>query len=226
MDFSEAERSGFILGYIEFWALRPEDKRTPDALREVAEGLLKGCQEHYRAGVTRISRMIGVIGEGNANAFKARAMGLLDAPSSEAFIQQALHLVRDFPNLKSWMEWWARPSHAAMLFKTERKMDINVWESIPDTNNAEESMNWKFYAACGRNHSFLEGLRSLFAVAAYYQRLFDAESSKYFCYHFHTGNTYSFYRRCPDSLWCARTLESDCIKYWPVKAQSRFTSRG
>ena len=57
-------------------------------------------------------------------------------------------------------------------------MDINVWESIPDTNNAEESMNWKFYAACGRNHSFLEGLRSLFAVAAYYQRLFDAESSK------------------------------------------------
>ena len=106
MDFSEAERSGFILGYIEFWALRPEDKRTPNTLREVAEGLLKGCQEHYRAGVTRISRMTGVIGEGKADAFKARALGLLDAASSEAFIQQALHLVRDFQKIKSWMEWW------------------------------------------------------------------------------------------------------------------------
>ena len=69
--------------------------------------------------------------------------------------------------------------HAAMLFKTEHKMDINIWESIPDTNNAEESINWRFYAACGQNHSFLEGLRSLFAVAVYYQHLFDAESSKY-----------------------------------------------
>ena len=119
--------------------------------------------------------MTGVIGEGKADAFKAQALG---ADSSEAFVQQALHLVCDFPKLKSWMEWWTRPLHAAMLFKMEHKMDINIWESIPDTNNAEESMNWKFYAACGCNHSFLEGLRSIFAVVAYYQHLFDAESSK------------------------------------------------
>ena len=178
MDFSEAECSGFILGYIKFWTLCPEDKRTPITLREVAEGLLKGCQEHYWAGVTWISRMTGVIGEGKANTFKAWALGLLDADSSEAFAQWALHLVCDFPKLKSWMEWWTRPSHAAMLFKTEHKMDINIWESILDTNNAEESMNWKFYAACGCNHSFLEGLRSIFAVMAYYQCLFDAELSK------------------------------------------------
>ena len=47
MDFSEVECSGFILRYIEFWTLCPEDKCTPITLHEVSEGLLKGCQEHY-----------------------------------------------------------------------------------------------------------------------------------------------------------------------------------
>jgi len=94
-------------------------KRTPNALREVAEGLLKGCQEHYRAGVTQISHMNGVTGQGNADAFKDRALGLLEVADSEAFIQQACHLVHDFLKLKPWMEWWTRPSHAAMLFKME-----------------------------------------------------------------------------------------------------------
>ena len=87
MDFSEVECSGFILGYIEFWTLCPEDKCTPITLCEVAEGLLKGCQEHYQAGVMQISHMTGVIGEGKADAFKARALGLLDADSSKAFVQ-------------------------------------------------------------------------------------------------------------------------------------------
>jgi hypothetical protein len=179
MDFSEAERSGFIQAYTEFWILQPQDKRTKDELQTAAQHLLKGCQEHYRAGVTCVSRMAGVVCPEETEAFKTRAMALLDLPSSEEFIHQASYLVRDFPKLKSWMEWWKRPSHASMLFKSQREMDINIWESIPDTNNAEESMNWKFYAACGRDHSLMEGLRSIHAVALYYERLSNAQRSMF-----------------------------------------------
>ncbi|KDR77754.1 hypothetical protein GALMADRAFT_138815 [Galerina marginata CBS 339.88] len=67
-------------------------------------------------------------------------------------------------------------THATMLFKTEHIMDIDIWESIPPTNNPKEAMNWKLYAACGRDHACLECLRCLFAVAAYYQRILEAES--------------------------------------------------
>ena len=77
------------------------------------------------------------------------------------------------------MEWWAHPSHATMLFNSKRVMDIDIWDSIPKTNNPEEAMNWKLYAACGWDHSFLEGLRCLYAVAGYYECLSAADSSWY-----------------------------------------------
>jgi hypothetical protein len=38
-------------------------------------------------------------------------------------------------------------------------------------------MNWKLYAATGRDHSFFEGLNALYGVAVYYQRLHEEETS-------------------------------------------------
>ena len=110
---------------------------------------MKGCREHYHAGVTHVSCISGAIPAGMADAFKKRALALLDLPSSEEFVSQAALLVRDFPKLASWMEWWARPVHASMLFELERKMDIELWESLPPTNNPEEAMHWKLYSTCG-----------------------------------------------------------------------------
>lgn len=122
--------------------------------------------------------MTGVIPSEKVEAFKKRALALLKLRNTEEFIYQASLLVRDFPRIKSWMEWWMRPAHASMLFESERKMDIAIWESIPDTNNAEEAMNWKLYSACGRDHAFLEGMKSLYAVAKYYERIASEAQSE------------------------------------------------
>jgi hypothetical protein len=61
MDFSEAERGGFIEAFVAFWNRREENKRTDSQLRQDAGRILKGCKEHFQAGVTRISRIGGVI---------------------------------------------------------------------------------------------------------------------------------------------------------------------
>lgn len=177
MDFSEAERLGFIKAFV---TLNSElnDSRTPEELRIAAGRLLKGCREHYRAGLTRVSRMNAVVAPDMTEDFKRRAMSLLDLTSSREFIGQALLLVRDFPNLESWMDWWIRPDHASILFESERQMDIKLWESIPDSTNAEESMHWKIYSGCGRDHRFLEGLHSLYGLAIYYERQHEAATSK------------------------------------------------
>jgi len=58
--------------------------------------------------------------------FAKRVLALLDAPNSQEFVVHATLLVRDFPQLTSWMEWWMRPTHASMLFESERKMDIDL----------------------------------------------------------------------------------------------------
>lgn len=179
MDFSEAERSGFICGFITFWMMRPDNTHTRQELQVAAEHLLKGCHEHFRAGVTRVSRISGAVADGMREGFAKRALALLDAPNSQEFIAHAALLVHDFPRLTSWMEWWMRPAHASMLFESERKMDIDLWNSLPQDNNAEESMHWKLYSACGHDHDFLEGMYSLHAVAVYYERRHTAESSAY-----------------------------------------------
>jgi hypothetical protein len=57
-------------------------------------------------------------------------------------------------------------------------MDIAIWDAIPTTTNAEEAMHWKLYAARGRNHLFMEGLRALYSVAAYYERTYREKMRK------------------------------------------------
>lgn len=178
MDFSKAERKGFIQAFVEFWTMQPNDKRSRNELKKAAKALLKGCREHWRAALTRLSRINGVIPPEHRDAFVKRCQRLLDLESSSEFIQQAVLIVEDFPKLKSWMDWWTRPSVAAMLFNSERVMDINIWESIPDTTNAEESMHWKLYSAFGKHHSLLTGLNALWAFAVYYKRMFEGVSSK------------------------------------------------
>ena len=77
------------------------------------------------------------------------------------------------------MEWWMRPAHASMLFESEREMDVEIWESIPKTTNAEEAMHWKLYCACGYDHEFLKGMYSLYAVAIYYECIYKAALSEF-----------------------------------------------
>lgn len=206
MDFSEAERSGFIAAFIEFWTLR-SDSRTNAELSAAAGHLLRGCEEHFRAGVTRVARINGAVPPDLKDAFTERALGLLRCSNSEEFQSRASLIVRDFPKLKSWVEWWMRPAHASMLFQSERTMDVQIWDSLPNTTNAEEAMHWKLYSACGRDHSFMEGMNALYAVASHYQRLHDGVSSEcdtvfYRILSDHFDSFIIIFRGRSNTIWC------------------------
>ncbi|TFK79454.1 hypothetical protein K466DRAFT_460510, partial [Polyporus arcularius HHB13444] len=60
VDFSEAERNGFIAAFIQF-RQSEGSTRTADDLKAAAEGLLKGCKQHFRSGITRLTWIGGVI---------------------------------------------------------------------------------------------------------------------------------------------------------------------
>ncbi|KAF9522542.1 hypothetical protein CPB83DRAFT_917241, partial [Crepidotus variabilis] len=77
MDFSEAERGGFIEGFVSFWLERSDNTRNERELLEAAALLLRGCREHFRAGVTRISRAGAIIPVPRQEEFVRRAVGLL-----------------------------------------------------------------------------------------------------------------------------------------------------
>lgn len=105
-------------------------------------------------------------------------LGLLDLESLDAFKDAVTLLIRDFPNIESWISWWSHDHHAPLLFESHRSMDAATWKSIPESTNAEEAMHWKLYAAAGRDHDLLEGLRALHRMAEYFEQRFAAVTSQ------------------------------------------------
>lgn len=142
--------------------------RTADDLRAAAEGLLKGCKQHFRSGVTRVSRIGGVIPLGQERTFRSLTEELLGVDDLESFRYTAQKLALNFPLILPWLRWWMREEHARMLFQSHRCMDVLLWDSLPDTTNAEEAMHWKIYSAVGRDHKLMEGLRCLQKFVAHY----------------------------------------------------------
>ncbi|KAJ3925681.1 MAG: hypothetical protein NXY57DRAFT_948889 [Lentinula lateritia] len=173
IDFSQAEREGWIEAFVDIWTSIPSDTRTPEQLRERAQELLKGCREHYRASVSRIKKMIGVVGN-SGDHFENLALGLLDLSSSKEFQQHVGELRASFPLANGWIAWWIREEHASMLFKSQRRMEPALWSSMPDTTNAEEAMHWRLYTAQGKNHTLFTGLQALHTVAKHFHALYDA----------------------------------------------------
>lgn len=173
LDFSEAERSGFIKAYIWFWREERQSERSEDELRREAQGLLKGCQQHFKAACTRIRKLTSIIPRAERHDFKKLCKTLRTVPDMDTFESTARSMVARWPRTSSWLAWWLRPSHAPMIFQSQIVMDAFIWASIPDTTNAEEAMHWRLYCGAGRDHELIQGLYALYSMARYFERLFS-----------------------------------------------------
>ncbi|KAI4517633.1 hypothetical protein K525DRAFT_210448 [Schizophyllum commune Loenen D] len=175
VDFSQAQREGFMTALVAFWCRDKEELAVDEGLieeyRERASKLIKGCQQHFNAQVTRVSSISGVISPDLKGDFQRRARSLLDAQSYEEFHSISRQLRVDYPNIAEWLDWWEREPNAQMLFKPDQVMDDELWEQLPDTTNAEEAMHNKLYAAIGRDQALLPGLRALHYFAVHFEKL-------------------------------------------------------
>ena len=104
---------------------------------------MKGCQQHFRSGVTRLARIGGVVPVGQEQRFRRLTARLIEAPDLDTFYDTADTILRDFKSVKPWLQWWMREEHATMLFESQRRMDPILWKSLPNTTNAEEAMHFK-----------------------------------------------------------------------------------
>ena len=132
---------------------------------------MKGCQQHFRSGVTRLARIGGVVPVGQEQRFRRLTARLIEAPDLDTFYDTADTILHDFKSVKPWLQWWMREEHATMLFESQRRMDPILWKSLPSTTNAEEAMHFKIYSAVGRSHTLMEGIFSLLAFVRHYDQL-------------------------------------------------------
>ncbi|RDX39611.1 hypothetical protein OH76DRAFT_1424204 [Lentinus brumalis] len=118
VDFSEAEHLGFIAAFVQFQQSQGST-RTTDDLKAAAEGLLKGCKQHFRTGIARLTRMGGVILQGEDKQFRRLTKALLNTKDLDVFYTTGKKIIKDFPKVAPWFEWWMRPEHASMLFESQ-----------------------------------------------------------------------------------------------------------
>jgi hypothetical protein len=177
VDFSEAERIGFIQAFVRFWQRR-NDSRTVNTLQEKAKKLLRGCQQHFRSSITRVARIAAIIPIEKQNEFSSLAKSLVKV-NFESFEKIVSEIKCNFPKLNPWIDWWLRPEHAVMLFKSHREMGNSLWNSLPDTTNPEEALHFSMYSAMGKHQNFLVGLEKIYKWVEDLSKKYNAVLGKY-----------------------------------------------
>jgi hypothetical protein len=232
VDFSAAQKAGFIEAFIDFRLLQAghalnklDDSTllaTRNELRCRAEDLIKGCEEHWRRMVNTIKRNSSYIPPDQQEEFQELCNSLVAAETKDAFDATARLIVERFPNTSDWIAWWTRPRTGSMIFKSQKTMAETLDSSLPRTTNPGEALHFAIYSAVGKWHSFLSGLHAL--------KLFDRQAQK--VYHESYGTlSYSWLSNLlinfPFESWLqprlreAGTLESTCCCNRPNKEISR-----
>lgn len=170
MDFSQAESAGFVEAYMQ--ALRElGDDRNEEEVEAEAHSLIKGCLQHYRASIDRLTKDSGLVPHELRREFRQMAMALVDA-SMDTFKQIQEEIGEKFPVLQPWLAWWTRKETAQKIFSAYKTMDAELDKCMPSTNNAEEAMHFKFYKSVGKHHPLMEGLRCLVRIAETFENSF------------------------------------------------------
>lgn len=144
VDFSDAQRTGFQLAYQKFltsteyglqfqiceWELSSSMYRflSADEHYSVALGLLKGCQQHWKKSVTRVSQNHHVIPPEQQSEFHGYISDLFSIETVENFKAMTDVIRFKFPNTEDWLNWWCKTEHAGLLFPVLRSKGLEHLE--------------------------------------------------------------------------------------------------
>ncbi|KAJ7483763.1 hypothetical protein B0H11DRAFT_2231915 [Mycena galericulata] len=181
LDFSSAQRNGFIESFVDFmcaripgWNTLSEQSRTSEAanLRSRAEALIQGCIVHWKRSLHKIKQTI-------RSQFLYRfetLVGILEADSTTAaqFLETVEILLTEFPEIRPWLSWWILPGNGSMIFPAMRKMPAELQARLPHSTNAAESGHWLLYRAVGSGFDLWEGIRRLYRFQREIEMLYAA----------------------------------------------------
>ncbi|KAJ7885633.1 hypothetical protein B0H13DRAFT_1889491 [Mycena leptocephala] len=181
LDFSTAQRNGFISAFVEFmcaripgWNTLSEDSRTAEAsaLRIRAEALIKGCIVHWKRSLHKIKQVLGA-----KHLFRFEGLiGVLESERTTAaeFLQAVEQIRTEFPEVRPWLAWWILPGNGSMIFPAMQKMPADLRAKLPNSTNASESNHWLLYRAVGYGFDLWEGIRRLYRFQRETEMLYAA----------------------------------------------------
>ncbi|KAJ7067608.1 hypothetical protein C8F01DRAFT_1342824 [Mycena amicta] len=174
VDFSQAQRLGFVMAFVEYWESVPGSTRDRDALIKAASGLLRGCERHYREQINRVKKISKIVEPAQQHLFENYALQLLQAKSVEELVEIARKFLIAFPGASGWIRWWLAPHIAQMLFESVSTMSPQNRAKLEATTNAAEAMNSRLYDMVEMQNPLFPGLRGLIRAVSIFESQYHA----------------------------------------------------
>ncbi|KAG2216101.1 hypothetical protein INT45_001363 [Circinella minor] len=153
VDFSAAQRAGFIAAFEESFPFA----RVP------ARSLLKGCYFHYQQSVEQISKNGAVVDHEWRDEFIDYTHLLYTAMTMTVFQNTANMILKEFPGVKNWINWWTQPMNAAMIFRSHKVLQPELQDYHIRTSNGTESFHRDLYQIIQTKQSILDTLPYIFS---------------------------------------------------------------
>ncbi|KAI7846704.1 hypothetical protein BDC45DRAFT_409696, partial [Circinella umbellata] len=135
MDFSQAQRQGFLTAFQEAF---PTSNILP-------ESLLKGCYHHWKQSVQRIVSNHAVVPPGYDVDFIDLTDIMYNSLGSNAYDRAVQQIRDDFPNAKKWLNWWVREEIAGMIFRSKQWLKDELQAHPTRTTNSIEAFHRDLY---------------------------------------------------------------------------------
>lgn len=165
-DFSSAQALGFRDAYVEFVV----EKQRPDfadlaaartAATARADELIRGCQRHLEANIEKCARSHRIT-DANRESFIRRTKSLFAAGDRAELDRRRGALLRDFPDVRRWLDWWTTPRILRLIARAEMQMSPEDQAVIPVSSNAVEAAHKVLICGAGGEKFGLEvGLEKL-----------------------------------------------------------------
>ncbi|KAI0742532.1 hypothetical protein C8Q80DRAFT_1122786 [Daedaleopsis nitida] len=145
---------------------------------EEASRFQQGCLVHFQRSAMRLKKDKGIIPPHLLDTFKECLNVLLSPATTQLQYRGTLErLHSSFPAvLKGWIDWWARPKIATMIFPACRGIiDYDFRESeVPLTSNPIETQHSLLHHATGTQYDLIPGIEALVRHAKQLQAQYDA----------------------------------------------------
>lgn len=135
MDFSDAQRTGFLKAY---------EHRTSRS-----DGLkcIKVCTVHCSRSLEKVAKICQGQkgGYDKAEVFKKAVQTLRTISSKEDYKRKKKKIRKMFPVAKAWIEWWNRREFRSTMFAYKTKMNSRLLQHPTRSTNAVESFHNDLY---------------------------------------------------------------------------------
>jgi hypothetical protein len=176
VDFSDAQRKGLVTA-LTLLAKKTGCQLNDEEIKTKVLLSLKGCNFHFQQSLRKVAHSGALSNNAYKSVFTAHVNAWRSCSTMKQFNDRQAQLKTYFPSVRGWINWWALPVHAVLIFPSVRqdllKETDEMYGRLPSTNNNSEGTNSMESHLCKHNVELVPAIMDSWRVTNRQQRLHE-----------------------------------------------------